>query len=288
MDLLLPDNTPLELDRLRIIGVLNLTPDSFYDGGQHAGPDQAIKHGLSMAAQGADIIDVGGESTRPGAGRIDASQQISRVVPVIESLRQQLDLKHPKVQISIDTTLAEVAQAAVQAGATILNDVSAGREDPGMLPFAAKGGLPIILMHMQGEPGTMQDKPVYEDVVAQVSRFLLDRAQAALETGVDRRRIILDPGIGFGKTVEHNLSLLRSLKVFLDLGYPLLIGASRKRFIGSFSVSEGQTDPANRLGGTCAVTAHCAALGVQLIRVHDVAENRQAADLALALGETGR
>jgi len=288
MDLLLPDNTSLGLDRLRIIGVLNVTPDSFYDGGRHEDTDHAVEHGLLMAAAGADIIDVGGESTRPGARRIDASEQIGRVVPVIQALRQRLDQSHPAVQISIDTTLAEVAQASADAGATILNDVSAGRQDPGMLPLAAKRGLPIILMHMLGEPGTMQDRPEYEDVVAEVSQFLLDRAQAAFLAGVDRKRIILDPGIGFGKTLEHNLSLLGSIKTFLGLGYPLLIGASRKRFIESFGVSCEQASPNDRLGGTCAVTAHCASLGVQLIRVHDVAANRQAAELTQALSEADR
>jgi len=287
MDLLLHDNTLLGLDRMRIIGVLNVTPDSFYDGGQHAGPEQAVEHGLSMAVQGADIIDIGGESTRPGAQRIDAQEQISRVVPIIRALRQRLDFTHRTAQISIDTSLSEVAQAAVEAGATILNDVSAGREDPGMFSLAAKRRLPIILMHMRGEPGTMQDEPVYEDVVAQVRRFLLDRAEAAIQAGVDQKRIILDPGIGFGKTVDHNLSLLGSLKTFLELRYPLLIGASRKRFIGSFGGSCGQGDAADRLGGTCAVTAHCAAMGVQLIRVHDVGANRQAAELALALQGVG-
>jgi dihydropteroate synthase len=287
MDLLLPDNAPLDLDRLRIIGVLNPTPDSFHDGGQLVDTAQAVEHGLSMAGQGADIIDIGGESTRPGAGRIDASQQIRRVVPVVRALRQQLDIKHPGVQISIDTTLAEVALAAVEAGATILNDVSAGTEDPGMLPLAAKRHLPIILMHMLGEPGTMQDEPTYQDVVAEVSGFLQNRARAAQEAGVDRRRIILDPGIGFGKTVEHNLKILASIKIFLGLGYPLLIGASRKSFLRSFGVDDRQASSMDRLGGTCVVAALCATQGVQLIRVHDVTANRQAAELALALQEVG-
>ncbi len=285
MDLLLPDATTLPLDRPRIVGVLNLTPDSFSDGGQHTDPGQAVEHGLAMASQGADLIDVGGESTRPGARRIGADEQIDRVVTVIRSLRRRLDQAHRSVQISIDTTRAQVAQAAVDAGATILNDVSAGREDPGMLALAAQRGLPIVLMHMLGEPATMQDRPEYSDVVTEVRDFLLNRARAALDAGVDRQRIILDPGIGFGKTTEHNLVLLRSVDTFVRMGYPVLIGASRKRFIGAFGPTEAGVggQPPQRIGGTCAVTAHCVAAGVQLIRVHDVAANRQAASLVRAL-----
>jgi dihydropteroate synthase len=285
MDLLLHKASTLPLDRPLIMGILNLTPDSFSDGGQHNDPDQAVSHSLAMASQGADIIDVGGESTRPGARRITSDEQIERVVPVIRSLRLKLDERFPSVQISIDTTLTDVARAAVDAGASILNDVSAGLEDTEMLPLAAKGGLPIILMHMQGKPATMQNEPAYTDVVAEVRDFLLKRAQAALDAGVDRRQIVLDPGIGFGKTTEHNLELLRSLPDLVSLGYPIMIGASRKRFLSEFGTP--QQTPVNggadRLGGTCAVTAHCVLAGVKLLRVHDVAPNRQAANLAWAL-----
>ncbi len=294
MDLLLHDATPLSLDRPVIMGILNLTPDSFSDGGQHNAPNQAVQHSLAMASQGANIIDVGGESTRPGAQRISSEEQIARVVPVIQALRQRLDDTHRTVQISIDTTRADVAAAAVDAGATIINDVSAGREDPAILTLAAEHRLPIILMHMQGKPATMQDKPAYTDIIAQVRDFLLGRAQAALDAGADRRQIILDPGIGFGKTTEHNLTLLRSLPDLVALGYPILIGASRKRFLSEFGIISKSTtattgsraggdNPCNRLGGTCAITAHCVAAGVALLRVHDVAPNRQAADLAWAL-----
>jgi len=281
MDLLLHDATTMPLDRPVIMGILNLTPDSFFDGGRYTDPKQAVDHGLAMASQGADIIDVGGESTRPGANRIDPAEQVARVVPVIRTLRQRLDSSFARTQISIDTTLGEVAQAAVDAGARVLNDVSAGREDPGMLELAAKRSLPIVLMHMQGEPTTMQDHPTYSDVVAQVKDFLLERAQAALDAGVDRRQIILDPGIGFGKTTGHNLALLRAVPLLADLGYPIMIGASRKRFLGDYGLPD--RGGGDRLGGTCAVTAHCVAMGVALLRVHDVSANRSAADLAWAL-----
>ena len=286
MDLLLHDQTVMTLDRPRLMGILNLTPDSFSDGGLYSDPRRAVEHGLSMAEQGADLIDVGGESTRPGASRISADQQIKRVVPVIRALRSRLDERFPKVAISLDTTRAEVARAAVEAGATVLNDVSAGRDDPDMFGFAAEQGLPIVLMHMLGEPATMQAKPTYQDVMAEVRDFLLSRAHAALEAGVDRRRIVLDPGIGFGKTTEHNLALLRSIHELVETGYPILVGASRKRFIEAVGGPGGLADQGSvgdRLGGTCAVTGHCVRAGVGLLRVHDVAENRQAARLAHAL-----
>lgn len=300
MDLLLHDQTVMSLDRPRIMGILNLTPDSFSDGGLYTDPDRAVRHGLSMAEQGADLVDVGGESTRPGAQRIGVDEQVRRVVPVIRGLRQRMDGRFPAVPISIDTTRADVAEAAVDAGATILNDISAGREDQRMLRLAAERGLPIVLMHMLGEPATMQKDPTYTDVVAEVRDFLLARAQAARDAGVDRRRIVLDPGIGFGKSIGHNLALLRSVGVFVDTGYPILIGASRKRFLAAFGVPDevgpggtartpGSTTTSSsggggdRLGGTCAATTHCVAAGVRLLRVHDVAPNRQAAGLAWAL-----
>ncbi len=279
MDLLLHDQTELALDRPRLMGILNLTPDSFSDGGRYADVDQAVRHGLAMAEQGADIIDVGGESTRPGAGRVSSQEQVARVVPVIRSLRQTLGQSFAHVPISIDTTRTEVARAAVQAGATMLNDVSAGLEDPEMLGFAGEQGLPIVLMHMRGEPGTMQQAPRYTDVVAEVRDFLLSRAQAALDAGIDRRRIVLDPGIGFGKSTAHNLALLRSIQTLVETGYPVLVGASRKRFIGE--VSGGAEN--ERLAGTCAVSIHCMLGGVQLLRVHDVAENRQSLDVIRAV-----
>ncbi len=268
-------------DRPRIMGVLNLTPDSFSDGGQHNDPRQAVRHALTMASRGADIIDVGGESTRPGAQRIKSAEQIARVLPVIKPLAEQLGEAHPHVRISIDTTRADVAAAAIDAGATILNDISAGTEDPEILALAAETGLPVVLMHMQGKPGHMQDNPSYTDVAAEVREYLLERARAAQDAGVGSHQIILDPGIGFGKTTEHNLTLLRELPDLVARGYPVMVGASRKRFIGEFG--GGGAGEADRLGGTCAVTAHCVAVGVRWLRVHDVAPNRQAADLAWAL-----
>lgn len=297
MDILLHNQAAMSLDRPRIMGILNLTPDSFSDGGLYTDTERAVRHGLSMAEQGADFIDAGGESTRPGAQRISADEQIKRVVPVIRALKQRLDERFGHVQISIDTTRAEVAKAAVDAGATALNDVSAGREDPRMLDLAAERGLPIVLMHMQGEPGTMQDRPRYIDLISEVRDFLLQRAEAALSAGVDRRRIVLDPGIGFGKTTAHNLSLLRSVGAFVATGYPVLLGASRKRFLAGFGAGGGADAAAgpsargdsekkinDRLGGTCAVTAYGVMAGVKLFRVHDVGPNRQAAGLAGALG----
>lgn len=285
MDLLLHDGSRLSLDRPRLMGVLNLTPDSFSDGGRYADTDTAVNHGLAMARQGADLIDVGGESTRPGAKRIAPADQIERVVPVIRALREELDRSHPQVTISIDTTRVHVAEAAVEAGAGIINDISAGEEDEQMLPFAAGRRLPIILMHKQGEPGTMQADPTYQDVVAEVRDYLLDRADAARQAGLSRERIVLDPGIGFGKTTEHNLALLRDVGQLVETGCPILIGASRKRFIGEVG---GGAAVDQRLAGTCAVSIHCFLRGVRLLRVHDVAENRQALDLIQALsgGET--
>ena len=274
----------------RIMGILNLTPDSFSDGGQHNNPDQAVRHALTMAEQGADIIDIGGESTRPGANRITSREQIARILPVIQPLRVHLEDQFPTIRISVDTTRADVADAAIDAGATILNDVSAGQEDPAMFALAARHRLPIILMHMQGEPGNMQDNPAYADVACEVREFLLSRAQAAQDAGIDRSQIILDPGIGFGKTTEHNLTLLQELSGLVASGYPVMVGASRKRFIselgngGATTLSTPtNTNAQNRLGGTCAITAHCVLAGVKLLRVHDVAPNRQAADLAWAL-----
>ncbi len=253
-----------------IMGILNLTPDSFSDGGRYPQPDQAVAYGVEMVRQGADIVDVGGESTRPGAGRVDAEEQCRRVVDVVRALRQQLPVA---ISISIDTTLATVARAAVEAGADMLNDVSAGREDTAMFALAASRSLPMVLMHMQGTPRTMQQRPQYQDVVAEVRAFLLQRADAAMAAGIARERLVLDPGIGFGKTREHNLALLHGLGRLTDTGFRVLLGASRKRFMGG-------DDPADRVGATCASTALGVQAGVQMFRVHDVLPNRQAADLA--------
>lgn len=266
-----PNNKPI------LMGVLNVTPDSFSDGGQHGSVHQAVTHGLKMARDGAAIIDVGGESTRPGSARVNADQQIRRVVEPICQLREALDQQGlAGVSISIDTTLADVAQAAVDSGASILNDVSAGREDHRMFQLAAERNLPICLMHMLGEPGTMQDHPTYDDVVQEVFAFLLDRAEAAKANGIPQKQIWLDPGIGFGKTLEHNLALLGSLDQLVAAGYPVLLGVSRKRFIAGCCKSFDQPDASERLPGTLAAGLLGAQAGIHALRVHDVAEHRQA------------
>ncbi|MFN3167503.1 MAG: dihydropteroate synthase [Phycisphaeraceae bacterium] len=261
-----------------LMGVLNVTPDSFCDGGRFADIDKAVAHGLRMAHQGAAIIDVGGESTRPGSARVNAEEQIKRVIEPIRCLRQALDdegFQH--VTISIDTTLADVAEAALDAGAAMLNDVSAGREDMRMLRLAGERGVPIALMHMQGQPGTMQQDPRYNDVVAEVLAFLLDRAEAARSAGVALDKVWLDPGIGFGKTLEHNLQLLRQLDTFVATGHPVLLGVSRKRFIaGCCPDAPGIDRPENRLPGTLAAGLVGVRAGVAALRVHDVAEHAQA------------
>ncbi|MGH6634890.1 MAG: dihydropteroate synthase [Gammaproteobacteria bacterium] len=260
-----------------IMGILNVTPDSFSEGGRYASPKPAISHALEMAKEGADLIDVGGESTRPGSERVPAFEQRQRVVPVIEGLRQALP---DEVGISIDTTLGEVAEAALDAGAEMINDISAGRDDASILALAAQRQVPICLMHMQGTPSTMQQDPQYGDVVDEIRAFLLERADSAIAAGIPREHIIIDPGIGFGKTREHNLTLLKNLPRFVGSGYPVLLGASRKRFMGAIC---NESQPSSLVGATCASTAIGIAAGVRIFRVHDVAMNRQAADVAWAI-----
>jgi len=260
-----------------LMGILNVTPDSFSDGGQFVDVDQAVAHGLQMARDGAAIIDVGGESTRPGSERVDEAQQIERVVEPIRKLRAALDEGGlTTVQISIDTTRRKVAEAALDAGAQIINDVSAGREDPGIFKLAAERGVPIVLMHMLGEPGTMQDDPHYEDVVKEVLAFLLERVYAAVTAGVAREQVWLDPGIGFGKTLDHNLALLGSLDRFVETGLPVLLGVSRKRFIAGCCEGFDAPQASDRLPGTLAAGILGAQAGVHALRVHDVTEHRQA------------
>lgn len=297
MELCLPGRSPLRLDRPRIMGVLNVTPDSFSDGGRYDGADAAMARGRQMAEEGADIIDIGGESSRPGAQRVSVAEQKRRVLPVIARVRADLDSTAPQVVISIDTTRTEVAEAALDAGASILNDISAGRQSgPGaagrgasggsgstILELAARRGAPVVLMHMQGEPATMQQSPTYLDVVHEVESFLLQRVSVARRAGVPAGQIIIDPGIGFGKSTEHNLALLARLDRLVATGYPVLVGASRKRFIAAVSSPSASLDPADRIGGSCAMTAMAVAAGVSLLRVHAVAANRQAADVALAV-----
>ena len=251
-----PNRPPL------VMGVLNVTPDSFSDGGRFAGADAAVAHAESVVAAGANLIDVGGESTRPGSLPVAPDEQIARVVPVIRRIA-----KLP-VTISIDTTRAAVAEAALDAGAALVNDISAGRDDAAMLPLVARRGVPVILMHMQGTPATMQENPIYQDVVAETIAFLRERVAAAQAAGVELPRTLLDPGIGFGKTMEHNLELLRRQREFLALGRPVVIGTSRKGFIGRIT---GETEPSKRLFGTAASVALSIAAGATIVRVHDVA-----------------
>jgi dihydropteroate synthase len=260
-----------------LMGVLNITPDSFSDGGQFSDADHAVAHGLQLARDGAAIIDVGGESTRPGSERINADEQIQRVVEPIRRLRLALNKQgFEGVTISIDTTLSPVARAALDAGAGMLNDVSAGREDEAMFSLSAERGVPIVLMHMLGSPGTMQVAPAYDDVVADVLAFLIERADAAVQAGVAREMIWLDPGIGFGKTLDHNLALLGSLARFVETGYRVLLGVSRKRFIAGCCHGFAQPGASERLPGTLAANLIGAQTGVHALRIHDVAEHRQA------------
>jgi dihydropteroate synthase len=264
------------IDRPQLMGILNVTPDSFSDGGKFTGLAAAIAQAEKMIAEGADIIDVGGESTRPGSDPVSADEQIRRVVPAITAIRSI----GSTVKISIDTTLSQVAAAALDAGAGIVNDVSAGQGDPNMLAFAATAQVPIILMHMQGTPKTMQDQPHYENVLADVIAALQQRIAEALAAGVLVENIAIDPGIGFGKAKQDNIDLLAHLRSFVDLGYPVLLGTSRKRFMGSIcNVGE----PAELVTATAVTTALGVMSGVQMFRVHDVKANRQAADVAWAI-----
>ena len=260
------------------MGIVNVTPDSFSDGGRFLDPGAALVQALRLVEDGADILDIGGESTRPGAAPVSAADEIARVVPLIEAIRATSD-----VAISIDTMKPVVARAAVAAGATIWNDVAALRFAPDAPEVAAALGCDVVLMHMLGEPGTMQDAPRYDDVVAEVEAFLLARAFTAMAAGVERDRIWLDPGIGFGKTPAHNLALLAALPRFVALGYPILLGASRKRFIAALDPLGAEAG--ERLGGSLAAHLHGAAAGVAAVRVHDVRETAQALAVWGAIGD---
>ena len=263
----------LDLSHPQVMGVLNITPDSFSDGGDFFAPERAVERALQMQAEGAAVIDVGGESTRPGAEPVPVDEEIARVVPVIEALRSRLS-----VPISIDTRKPEVMRAAVGAGAGLINDVAALRE-PGALQAARECGVAVCLMHMQGEPRTMQDDPVYEDVVAGVKAFLQRRARACEEAGIAREHILLDPGFGFGKTVQHNLQLLARLDEIVALGYPVLVGLSRKSLIGKLLGLE----TGERLAASIALAVLAVERGARLVRAHDVKETWQALQMQAAL-----
>ena len=265
----------LSLDRPRLMAVINATPDSFSDGGEAYARDDAVARGRAFIAEGADIIDVGGESTRPGADPVPAEEEIRRVVPVIEALAGE------GAVISIDTRHAAVMRAAVAAGANIINDVSALTGE-GSLDAAAELGVPVILMHMQGEPGTMQDNPTYDDVVAEVRDGLVARAEACRDAGIDVADIALDPGIGFGKTVAHNLDLLAHLDSLVGTGHPIVLGVSRKSYIARV---DRDVPPRERVAGSVATALSAWEQGVRIFRVHDVAEHRQALAVHRAIAE---
>jgi dihydropteroate synthase len=248
-----------------IMGVLNVTPDSFSDGGEFFSADAAIERGVQIAAEGADIVDIGGESTRPGAERVSTEEELRRVIPVIEKLRAKID-----IVISIDTSKAEVARAALDGGAEIINDVTSGRGDKQMLPLAATRNAALVLMHMQGEPRTMQKNPRYGDVVREVADFFRQQYDRAIKCGVDPMRLAFDPGIGFGKTLEHNLTLLKHLEQLRVHDRPLVVGVSRKSFLGRLAGSKEMSD---RVGPTIAMTSILRAGGADVLRVHDVKEN---------------
>lgn len=252
----------LKLDRCRVMGIVNVTPDSFSDGGAHDTTEAAIAHALQLVEEGADILDIGGESTRPGADDVGINEELRRVIPVIEALASQVMLP-----ISIDTSKPDVMRAAVAAGAGMINDVYALRRD-GALQAAAELGVPVVLMHMKGGPRSMQIAPAYDDVVGEVHRFLAERIFACEMAGIDKKKIVVDPGFGFGKTGEHNLQLLARLPCFNELGVPVLAGLSRKKTIGEIT---GRERPADRVSGSVAAHLLAAERGAGIVRVHDVA-----------------
>ena len=262
-----------------VMGILNVTPDSFSDGGEFVRGEVAVAHAREMVEQCVDVIDIGAESTRPGSRRVSAKEQIERLRDVLAPVAKM------GVVLSIDTTLAEVARFAMDAGATIVNDVSAGRDDPELLPLVAERQAGLVLMHMLGQPKTMQADPQYDDVVAEVRDFLADRLQAASDAGVSRERCIVDPGIGFGKRLEHNLALLGGVGELRTLDCPVLVGPSRKRFIGELT---GIDDPRGRLGGTLAACVEAYRDGATVFRVHDVAPLVSALAVARGLESTDR
>ena len=264
----------LNLSTPRIMGIVNVTPDSFSDGGAFSSTNAAIAHGLQLAADGADILDIGGESTRPGALPVPLEEELARVIPVIEGLSGKTHAR-----ISVDTRKADVMRAAANAGADIINDVSALMHDARALEVAAETTLPIILMHAQGDPRTMQEQPTYDHVLLDVFDFLEARIEACRRAGISPNRLVIDPGIGFGKTLAHNLELMAGISLFHGMGVPVLVGASRKRFIGTISRVEAA---ANRVHGSVAAALAAVSQGVQIVRVHDVKATREALDVWMA------
>lgn len=272
---------PLATLPVKVMGVVNVTPDSFYDGGRHLDPHAALAHARRLIAEGADRLDIGGESTRPGARPVSEAEEVARVVPLIRSIHAE-----SAIPISVDTVKPAVAREAIAAGATMWNDVTALRHAPDSLSAAAELGCEVVLMHMLGEPQTMQAEPRYDDVVAEVADFLAERAEVAMAAGVARERIWLDPGVGFGKhMIRHNLPLLGGLERIVGLGFPVLLGVSRKSFIGA--LDGGGRDADQRLGGSIAGALWGAAAGVAAVRVHDVRETVQALRIWEAIAQAG-
>ena len=261
--------------RARVMGIINATPDSFSDGGSFLDPQAALAHGLQMVAEGAEILDIGGESTRPGAQSVEADEEIRRVLPIIQALRRE-----SQVLLSIDTSKAAVARAALDAGADIINDVTGLRGDPDMPALAASSKAGIVIMHMQGQPRTMQVAPTYDDVVHEVGNFFRHALARSVACGIDPMRIALDPGIGFGKTPEHNRRLLAELSAFLEFGRPLLVGASRKSFLGWLAGSSAMDD---RFWPGVALTSLCRERGARILRVHDVKPHTEALRMTEAI-----
>lgn len=257
-----------------IMGILNVTPDSFSDGGAYPSTKSAVDRALIMIEQGAKIIDIGGESTKPGSERVPPIEQKRRIIDVISQLKKVIP---NNILISVDTTSSEVAQAAIDLGVEMINDVSGGTDDEKMMPLIAQNNLYYCIMHMQGSPKTMQDNPTYENVVEEIKSFLMAQANKLTELGLEKNKIILDPGIGFGKTTNHNLEILNNLEIFSSLGFNTLLGASRKRL---FSEISKENNPEDRISGTCATSALGVIAGINIFRVHDVWQNKQAIDVA--------
>ncbi|HEX4123792.1 MAG TPA: dihydropteroate synthase [Tepidisphaeraceae bacterium] len=268
-----------------VMGVLNVTPDSFSDGGKFFSPEAAVAHAEAMTAAGADLIDIGGESTRPGSQRVPAQEQLRRLVPVLDWLAGKS--VGGVAAISIDTTLAAVAEAALDRGAWMINDISAGRDDPAMLPLAARRGAPIVLMHMRGQPKTMQHSPAYADVAGEVAGFFRERLSAAIAAGIDPKRVLFDPGIGFGKTLAHNLELLQKLRVLADLGHPIVVGTSRKHTLTQLAASGGGEAASVAMSATAATVAWAVANGAAIVRVHEPGPMSQVVRVIGAIDRSG-
>lgn len=264
----------LRLERPLLMGIVNVTPDSFFDGGRFCDPQRAVAHALRLVEEGADLLDIGAESTRPGALPVDEQEERRRLVPVVAAVAKAVS-----VPISVDTSKAEVAKAAIDAGAIMVNDVTALRGDSAMVGVVAQAGVALVLMHMQGTPDIMQHAPRYDDVVGEVAQFLAERVRYAIDQGVARDRIVVDPGIGFGKTLGHNLDLLANLRVIAELGYPLLVGPSRKGFIGQLTDQSVEA----RGWGTAGVVALAVEQGANILRVHDVGPMKDVAKVAVAI-----